>query len=159
MHNSKFPDIFNNNVIQFLNCVISGVLWMIHSWFTQVPPQSMTFRSKPSSSQEASMRYNTFAKQLCLSLAGTFHYNTLKRSCWQVYISCSVILCAKDSLNSRCAQGCLGQAARRRRRDASQETARHYITQGPLRVARQTHNAGIWIWFNRIVNWNMINLF
>ncbi|XP_016364702.1 CUB and zona pellucida-like domain-containing protein 1 [Sinocyclocheilus rhinocerous] len=59
----------------------------------------------------------------------------------EVYISCSVILCAKDSLNSRCAQGCLGQAARRRRRDVSQETARHYITQGPLRVARQTHNA------------------
>ncbi|XP_059421325.1 CUB and zona pellucida-like domain-containing protein 1 [Carassius carassius] len=60
----------------------------------------------------------------------------------EVYISCSVILCAKDSLNSRCAQGCLSKAARRRRRDVSQETARHYITQGPLRVARQTHNAG-----------------
>ncbi|XP_048024068.1 CUB and zona pellucida-like domain-containing protein 1 [Megalobrama amblycephala] len=58
----------------------------------------------------------------------------------EVYISCSVILCAKDSPNSRCAQGCIGQAARRRRRDVSQETARHYITQGPLRVARQTHN-------------------
>uniref|UniRef100_A0A8C1T6G6 ZP domain-containing protein n=1 Tax=Cyprinus carpio TaxID=7962 RepID=A0A8C1T6G6_CYPCA len=59
----------------------------------------------------------------------------------EVYISCSVILCAKDSLNSRCAQGCLGQAARRRRRDVSQETSRHYITQGPLRVARQARNA------------------
>ncbi|KAK7160566.1 hypothetical protein R3I93_008268 [Phoxinus phoxinus] len=59
----------------------------------------------------------------------------------EVYISCSVILCAKDSLNSRCALGCLGPAARRRRRDVSQETARHYITQGPLHVAKQTHNS------------------
>ncbi|KAK2894451.1 hypothetical protein Q8A67_011680 [Cirrhinus molitorella] len=59
----------------------------------------------------------------------------------EVYISCSVILCAKGSINSRCAQGCLSESARRRRRDVSQETARHYITQGPLRMLRQTHDA------------------
>ncbi|XP_065139838.2 uncharacterized protein [Paramisgurnus dabryanus] len=56
----------------------------------------------------------------------------------EVYISCSVILCAEGSPNSRCAQGCLRQTSRRRRRDSSQETARHYIIQGPLRVSRET---------------------
>ncbi|XP_051952680.1 uncharacterized protein LOC127622689 [Xyrauchen texanus] len=59
----------------------------------------------------------------------------------EVYISCSVILCAEGSPNSRCAQGCLQQTSHKRRRDLNQETAMHYITQGPLRVLRQTHNS------------------
>lgn len=61
--------------------------------------------------------------------------------CRQVYISCSVILCAEESPNSRCAQGCLSPTARRRRRDLNQETSRHYIIQGPLRVSRETQHA------------------
>ncbi|ROI79365.1 Oncoprotein-induced transcript 3 protein [Anabarilius grahami] len=59
----------------------------------------------------------------------------------EVYMTCSVILCAEGSSNSRCAQGCLREPARKRRRDVSKETARHYITQGPFRVARQTQHS------------------
>ncbi|CAL1604407.1 unnamed protein product [Knipowitschia caucasica] len=53
----------------------------------------------------------------------------------QVYITCSVILCDKDSPFSRCAQGCVenaNQARRRRRRSLSKETEDHRITQGPF---------------------------
>ncbi|KAI2649298.1 CUB and zona pellucida-like domain-containing protein 1 [Labeo rohita] len=59
----------------------------------------------------------------------------------EVYITCSVILCAEGSSNSRCAQGCLRESAHKRRRDVSKETARHYITQGPFRLARQTQHS------------------
>lgn len=54
----------------------------------------------------------------------------------QVYITCSVMLCQKDSAFSRCAQGCVEntkQARRRRRRGLSKETVDHRITQGPFR--------------------------
>ncbi|KAM4593529.1 uncharacterized protein PAE49_008123 [Odontesthes bonariensis] len=51
----------------------------------------------------------------------------------QVYITCSVILCEPGSPFSRCAQGCLKDPSRRRRRGLSMETGGHYITQGPLR--------------------------
>lgn len=52
---------------------------------------------------------------------------------WQVYITCSVILCESTSPFSRCAKGCLKEPSRRRRRSAlSNETDRHSITQGPL---------------------------
>ncbi|XP_047436360.1 uncharacterized protein LOC125005227 [Mugil cephalus] len=50
----------------------------------------------------------------------------------QVYITCSVILCEPGSPFSRCAQGCLKDSYRRRRRDLAKETGGHYITQGPL---------------------------
>lgn len=50
----------------------------------------------------------------------------------QVYITCSVILCEPDSPFSRCAQGCLSDPSRRRRRGLSRETIRRYISQGPL---------------------------
>ncbi|XP_056594685.1 uncharacterized protein LOC130413469 [Triplophysa dalaica] len=59
----------------------------------------------------------------------------------EVYISCSVILCAEASVNSRCAQGCLEETALRRKRDVTQETATHYITQGPFRVLRHNQHA------------------
>ncbi|KAF4096111.1 uncharacterized protein LOC131532878 [Onychostoma macrolepis] len=59
----------------------------------------------------------------------------------EVYVTCSVILCAEGSSNSRCAQGCLQEHARKHKRDVSKETARHYITQGPFRVARQTQHS------------------
>ncbi|XP_016120048.1 ZP domain-containing protein-like, partial [Sinocyclocheilus grahami] len=59
----------------------------------------------------------------------------------EVYITCSVILCAEGSSNSRCAQGCLREPAHKRRRDVSKETARHYIKQGPFRVVRQTQHS------------------
>ncbi|XP_077100212.1 uncharacterized protein LOC143751543 [Siphateles boraxobius] len=59
----------------------------------------------------------------------------------EVYITCSVILCAEGSSSSRCAQGCLGEPPRKRRRDVSKETDRHHITQGPFRVTRQTQHS------------------
>ncbi|XP_030580039.1 uncharacterized protein LOC115776464 [Archocentrus centrarchus] len=55
----------------------------------------------------------------------------------QVYITCSVILCESGSPFSRCAQGCLKDPSRRRRRDLSSETVSHYITQGPLQFVGQ----------------------
>ncbi|XP_037307310.2 ZP domain-containing protein-like [Pungitius pungitius] len=56
----------------------------------------------------------------------------------QVYITCSVILCEAGSPFSRCAQGCLNDPSRRRRkRLASRETVGHLITQGPLQFVRQ----------------------
>ncbi|XP_036951660.1 uncharacterized protein LOC119018250 [Acanthopagrus latus] len=54
----------------------------------------------------------------------------------QVYITCSVILCEPGSPFSRCAQGCL-KTASRRKRDLSKETGSHYIIQGPLQVVGQ----------------------
>ncbi|XP_071345849.1 zona pellucida sperm-binding protein 2-like [Trachinotus anak] len=54
----------------------------------------------------------------------------------QVYITCSVILCEADSPFSRCAQGCLKNPSRRRRRGLSRETVSHYITQGPLQFVQ-----------------------
>ncbi|XP_035507868.1 uncharacterized protein LOC118320851 [Morone saxatilis] len=56
----------------------------------------------------------------------------------QVYITCSVILCEPGSSFSRCAQGCLKDASRRRRkRELTKETDSHYIIQGPLRFVGQ----------------------
>ncbi|XP_035991730.1 CUB and zona pellucida-like domain-containing protein 1 [Fundulus heteroclitus] len=52
----------------------------------------------------------------------------------QVYITCSVILCEPGNPFSRCAQGCVSEPSRRRRRGLSMETAEHYITQGPLQL-------------------------
>ncbi|XP_028811534.1 uncharacterized protein LOC114765544 isoform X2 [Denticeps clupeoides] len=51
----------------------------------------------------------------------------------QVFISCSVILCAQDEPNSRCSLGCL-QSPYRRKRDVAMETGVHYLTQGPIVV-------------------------
>ncbi|XP_029904532.1 uncharacterized protein LOC115357253 [Myripristis murdjan] len=57
----------------------------------------------------------------------------------QVYITCSVILCQAGNPVSRCAQGCLQDPARRRRRSQAMETGSHYITQGPLELVRQSN--------------------
>lgn len=58
-------------------------------------------------------------------------------SALQVYITCSVIMCENTSPYSRCAQGCLDEPIkRRRRRDTSRETDRHYIAQGPFVIVK-----------------------
>lgn len=64
-------------------------------------------------------------------------FQSLYSSTLQVYITCSVILCEPESPFSRCAQGCLKDPSRRRRRGLSGETGRHYITQGPLQFVGQ----------------------
>ncbi|XP_070687548.1 oncoprotein-induced transcript 3 protein-like [Pempheris klunzingeri] len=63
----------------------------------------------------------------------------------QVYITCSVILCDPGSAFSRCAQGCLKDPSRRRRRGlGARETQGHYITQGPLQfVSGAVPNAAV----------------
>ncbi|KAM9367046.1 uncharacterized protein ABDE67_006183 [Symphorus nematophorus] len=62
----------------------------------------------------------------------------------QVYITCSCILCEPGSPFSRCAQGCLKDASRRRRRGLAKETAGHYVTQGPLLfVGQPVPNAAV----------------
>ncbi|KAF7656584.1 hypothetical protein LDENG_00039390 [Lucifuga dentata] len=62
----------------------------------------------------------------------------------QLYITCSVILCEAQNPVSRCAQGCLNNASRRRRRGLFKETASHNITQGPFQFIRHDHpNTGL----------------
>ncbi|XP_036390397.1 ZP domain-containing protein-like [Megalops cyprinoides] len=56
----------------------------------------------------------------------------------QVYISCRVILCEAGSPSSRCAEGCVQNEARRRKRQLFMETHGHFITQGPLRLERRS---------------------
>ncbi|XP_034716059.1 uncharacterized protein LOC117936763 [Etheostoma cragini] len=55
----------------------------------------------------------------------------------EVYITCSVILCESGNALSRCAQGCVAQPARRRKRSLHKETVSHSITQGPFRFVEQ----------------------
>ncbi|XP_032366597.1 uncharacterized protein LOC116685777 [Etheostoma spectabile] len=55
----------------------------------------------------------------------------------EVYITCSVILCEAGNAFSRCAQGCVAQPARRRKRSLHKETVSHSITQGPFRFVEQ----------------------
>ncbi|XP_066559040.1 ZP domain-containing protein-like [Amia ocellicauda] len=62
----------------------------------------------------------------------------------EVYISCTVILCQAGNPFTRCAQGCsTGVTAghHRHRRQVSAETGRHFISQGPLRLARSSGSA------------------
>ncbi|XP_028330172.1 CUB and zona pellucida-like domain-containing protein 1 [Gouania willdenowi] len=54
----------------------------------------------------------------------------------EVYITCSVLLCESDVPNTRCSQGCIQPGSHRRSREAANQTSRHFISQGPLRLAR-----------------------
>lgn len=70
----------------------------------------------------------------------------------QVYITCSVILCEPESPFSRCAQGCLTDAARRRKRSLSRETTSRQIIQGPFQFPKQdVHLASVENTFNYVV--------
>ena len=63
----------------------------------------------------------------------------------QVYISCSVMLCEAGNPNARCYKGCINSTqsgAGRRKREAVIQTARHYISQGPLRLRRSSEITG-----------------
>ncbi|KAJ8248871.1 hypothetical protein GJAV_G00228670, partial [Gymnothorax javanicus] len=57
------------------------------------------------------------------------------------FISCSVILCQAGTPNSRRSQGCISSSTpsglqKLQKRAAAAETARHSISQGPLRLKR-----------------------
>uniref|UniRef100_A0A8C5N360 ZP domain-containing protein n=1 Tax=Leptobrachium leishanense TaxID=445787 RepID=A0A8C5N360_9ANUR len=68
----------------------------------------------------------------------------------QVYISCAVMLCKLGDPSTRCSRGCINQpfggttANRRRRSIISEatESLQHFISQGPLRLKRQSLNEG-----------------
>uniref|UniRef100_A0A4W5NMC2 ZP domain-containing protein n=1 Tax=Hucho hucho TaxID=62062 RepID=A0A4W5NMC2_9TELE len=72
----------------------------------------------------------------------------------QVYISCSVILCEAGNPNTRCAQGCINSTSpqsadhHHRKRDAPMQTARHHISQGPLRLIKTSESS--------VTNMNMV---
>uniref|UniRef100_H3AV83 ZP domain-containing protein n=1 Tax=Latimeria chalumnae TaxID=7897 RepID=H3AV83_LATCH len=58
-----------------------------------------------------------------------------KRTCSEVYMSCTVILCKSGDPNTRCAQGCINGTSsghHHHKRSLASETQRHYISQGPL---------------------------
>ncbi|KAM8939175.1 LOW QUALITY PROTEIN: uncharacterized protein RCH25_052735 [Pelodytes ibericus] len=66
----------------------------------------------------------------------------------EVYIRCTVILCKLGDLNTRCAKGCVSKSLaepnphRRRRSSTSDasESLQHFISQGPVRMKRQSEN-------------------
>ncbi|KAK6294109.1 hypothetical protein J4Q44_G00349390 [Coregonus suidteri] len=72
----------------------------------------------------------------------------------QVYISCSVILCEAGNPNTRCAQGCVNSTSpqpdghHHRKREAAMQTAKHHISQGPLRLRRSSESS--------VTNMNMV---
>ena len=63
--------------------------------------------------------------------------------CFQVYISCSVMMCEMEADNTRCSQGCInsGRLGRHVRREVVTQTSRHLVSQGPLRLKRSAEGA------------------
>ncbi|XP_034016584.1 CUB and zona pellucida-like domain-containing protein 1 [Thalassophryne amazonica] len=60
-----------------------------------------------------------------------------------VYISCSVMMCEAGNLDTRCSQGCIksNSTNSRPKREAAIQTARHFVSQGPLRLRRSSERA------------------
>ncbi|XP_063294514.1 uncharacterized protein LOC134579227 [Pelobates fuscus] len=66
----------------------------------------------------------------------------------EVYVSCTVMLCKVGDPNTRCAQGCVTKSlaetdtSRRKRSLTAEatESLQHFISQGPLRLKRQSLN-------------------
>ncbi|XP_043915624.1 uncharacterized protein LOC122791765 [Protopterus annectens] len=59
----------------------------------------------------------------------------------QVYITCTVILCKWGDDHTRCTEGCINGTQSRHRlgkRSIASETQRHFISQGPLRLAKRS---------------------
>ncbi|XP_048024074.1 zona pellucida sperm-binding protein 2-like [Megalobrama amblycephala] len=61
----------------------------------------------------------------------------------QVYISCSIIICEANNPNTRCSQGCVNStfappSHHHHKREASIQTGSHLISQGPLRLKRNS---------------------
>ncbi|XP_010773421.1 CUB and zona pellucida-like domain-containing protein 1, partial [Notothenia coriiceps] len=64
----------------------------------------------------------------------------------QVYISCSVLICEAGSNGTRCSQRCINSPLtghhHHRKREAISQSARHFISQGPLRLKRSAESTG-----------------
>lgn len=64
--------------------------------------------------------------------------------CVQVYISCSVMVCEAGNPSTRCSQGCINSTSPqsyRGKREAVFQTAKHFVSQGPLRL-RSSESTG-----------------
>ncbi|XP_075934938.1 uncharacterized protein LOC142934294 [Anarhichas minor] len=67
----------------------------------------------------------------------------------QVYISCTVLMCAAGEPNTRSSQGCISSTTpatsphdhHRRKREVRVESARHFVSQGPLRLKRSAESS------------------
>ncbi|XP_047436359.1 uncharacterized protein LOC125005226 [Mugil cephalus] len=70
----------------------------------------------------------------------------------QVYISCSLMMCEAGNSNTRCSKGCIRstQANNRRKREATIESTKHFVSQGPLRLRRSAESSG-----HEVVNLNL----
>ncbi|KAK9542248.1 hypothetical protein VZT92_000123 [Zoarces viviparus] len=67
----------------------------------------------------------------------------------QVYISCTVLMCAAGEPNTRSSQGCISSKTpatwphnhQRRKREVAVESARHFVSQGPLHLKRSAESS------------------
>ncbi|XP_077142786.1 uncharacterized protein LOC143806358 isoform X1 [Ranitomeya variabilis] len=63
----------------------------------------------------------------------------------EVYMSCTVILCKLGETGTRCSHGCIpkgGANRQRHRRSVTSESQQHFISQGPVRMKRQSPSDG-----------------
>ncbi|XP_031697423.1 ZP domain-containing protein-like, partial [Anarrhichthys ocellatus] len=66
----------------------------------------------------------------------------------QVYISCTVLMCEAGEPNTRFSEGCISSTTpatsphnhHRRKREVAVESARHFVSQGPLRLKRSAES-------------------
>ncbi|XP_062386958.1 cartilage matrix protein-like [Sardina pilchardus] len=76
----------------------------------------------------------------------------------QVFITCSVVLCKVGVPGSRCSQGCTNSSVsghRISKRETPVQTAKHYISQGPLRLRRDLASS-VFLQAQPTVNLNLV---
>ncbi|XP_061743479.1 uncharacterized protein LOC133543080 isoform X1 [Nerophis ophidion] len=66
---------------------------------------------------------------------------------YQVYISCSVLVCEAGAPNTRCSKGCVNstwtdEGHHHKKREAVIQSANHFVSQGPLRLKRSADSDG-----------------
>ncbi|XP_006003872.1 uncharacterized protein LOC102354532 [Latimeria chalumnae] len=79
----------------------------------------------------------------------------------EVYMSCTVILCKSGDPNTRCAQGCINGTSsghHHHKRSLASETQRHYISQGPLHLAKRSLEANRGADYNSALNLNVLTM-
>ena len=82
------------------------------------------------------MKYLSWRNNICWCHASVSFW-------FQVYISCSVMMCEMEADNTRCSQGCInsGRLGRHVRSEVVTQTSRHLVSQGPLRLKRSAEGA------------------
>nr|XP_014354168.1 PREDICTED: uncharacterized protein LOC106706989 [Latimeria chalumnae] len=74
-------------------------------------------------------------------------------------MSCTVILCKNGDPNTRCAQGCTNRASsghHRHKRSLASESQRHFISQGPLHLAKRSLGINTGGNYNSALNLNVL---